>query len=302
MRRLTDALGFHLFRRLERRLSPEILWKVCAPLTTLRGWRFRRAPALALPGCIQSPEPLPPYPRSRIYLNRMLEWIPDRLATPAWQERCQWEGMEYLQQARVAGQPVVLACLHSGPYPLLRFWLRAAGVPVTVLIRGETRARTAIRWKTDPLTPFPEVPPAFGQDRLREMIACIQAGNPVIMAVDTTLGRTQEVPVCDGWRFAMATGALRLAARQGAALIAGMITEEAPWRYRIRFSPPVPQALLQCGDDFSAAGAALMPHFLEALRRHPEQMPPALAGFFLPPGANSPPPCAEGESAFSPGT
>lgn len=274
MRNLSDMGGFQLFRWLECLLPVPLLWGLLYPFAWIRALRFRKV--ATLPRCFGSGARTP-FAKRRVYLNRALEFIPDRLVRAKWRERYRIEGLEHLTGALNAGRPVVFACCHFGPYPLLRFLLRAAGFPVTVVIRGTVAERDFIRWKTDPLSPFPEKPVAYCQDQLREMIHALRSGCPVIVAVDTNIGRTLPVALDDATQFTLATGAMRLALRSGADLLPLTIIDEGVWRFRIVVDAPVP---LIDEDGFAAAGSQLMRTLIAHMREHPEQVPPALPGFF----------------------
>src|SRR5256885_8434612 len=77
-------LGFAVVRGLERRLSPSDLYSVLAPLA------FTRAavgPIDPLPGYFSRSIPAPTIREARAiyFLSRILEFFPDRLATPKWE-------------------------------------------------------------------------------------------------------------------------------------------------------------------------------------------------------------------------
>ena len=284
-------MGFQAFRRLERSVPLETLYRVLEPLARLRAMKLRRPP-VNLPSCF-GPATAPACPRHRLFLNRMLELIPDRLAEPKWLERCQVEGLEILTRARSAGRPAVLAFCHYGPYPLLRFWLRAKGIPAGFLVRGSAQDRAAIRRKTDGLSPFPDVPVVFCQDQLRQMNEALMAGRPLLVAVDTDMGRTIDVPLDDSWVFTMATGALRMARHHRAELIPATIFDEGNWRFRIMLGNPVPQEQLQSETGFRDAGSTLIRELLAQMRQHPEQVPATLPPFFKARGRSDFPPDTE---------
>ena len=59
----------------------------------------------------------------------------DRLCAYEWLSRCKLEGETDLILGRNRNRPVVLASLHFGPYETFPYWLRAHGIPTT-MIRG----------------------------------------------------------------------------------------------------------------------------------------------------------------------
>lgn len=203
--------------------------------------------------------------RFQRYLNRPLMFFPERLAHKKWQRRCRYVGLEHLRSESGA----ILAFLHFGPYPLLRGWLRAAGVPASMLVSYPAGERSPALLRHHRQSLFPEIPPTFHLENLPAALRHLKAGHPLAMALDSANGRQMEVDVGDQWSFMSATGAVRIARRHRVPLVACSIYCEGPWRFVIEVSPPVPDEVWQRGDD--AAGAHLMEQFLPLLRRYPEQ-------------------------------
>lgn len=220
--------------------------------------------------------------RRQLYLNRLLEHFPDRLGSAKWLGRCRIEGLDHVRQAQAEGRPVILAFCHFGPYYLLRLWLRAAGLPVTMLIQG--RAATRRRWLrfTDRFAPFPNIPGGLYQDQLRTVDDFLAAGHPLGIALDARHGKQMTLPFCPGWSYQMPTGAVRLALRHQAALIPCTILDEGGWRFRIRFDPPVPRELLTPGADWAAAGAYLLSVMQLQFQARPDQVSSVLLRCFRP--------------------
>lgn len=205
------------------------------------------------------------------YANRPLMFFPDRLAQPKWLRRCRFVGLEHLRAGpRATGS--VLAFVHLGPYQLLRGWLRAAGVPVSMLVSYPSRARSSFLQRHHARTLFPEVPPTFHLDRLADAIRHLRAGQPLALALDSNHGRLMEVPLADGWAFRSATGAIRLARKHGVPLVTCSIYSEGPWQFVVEISPPVPDEVWARGDE--AVGRHLFAHIFPLLRRHPDQCRP----------------------------
>ena len=216
--------------------------------------------------------------RSRRYLDFLLENFPDRLTEPQWRSRCRLEGVAYLETARLAGRPVVLACFHFGQFYMLRKWLRGFGFPVAAFM-GKPTQRQYRRNFLNQLSPFREVPLAFYPDQLRAVSEFLAAGNTLVMAVDSPVGKQMAVPFGQGWTFDMTAGAARLAARQRADLILVSIINEGGWRYRMKFSAPVPGEQLQQEADRSRAYRRLLDEMMLDMKAYPEQ-------FDLPKGWN----------------
>jgi hypothetical protein len=96
-------------------------------------------------------------------------------------------------------------------------------------------------------------------------------GNVLIIAVDTGSGNQMEVPLEAGFRFQMATGALRLAAHEHALLLPCTIVDEGRWRFSITLGRPVPGNFLSDAGNFCLAGKHLLNEMLPCFRAHPEQ-------------------------------
>jgi lauroyl/myristoyl acyltransferase len=286
-----DLFRFLVLRKLERMLSVDALYRTLLPLESIRAavnTPFRKsAPPLRLPDCLGRDQFLPmgKMRRRSHYLNQTIELFSDRLASPEWSRRCRINGQEHLQRARQQGKPLVLAFCHFEAFALLRFWLRAAGFPVTNLIRDEA-IRPSIRQLTDRLTPFPEVPTVIRREELSRAIRFLKAGIPLLVAVDSPNGKQMQVPIQDGWSFQMATGAIRMAISQKAELISCAIIDEGGWHYRIELGRPVPRELLTLESDWLPAGACLLEQLLPHVRNHPEQSLAVIRR--IQPGASNP--------------
>lgn len=209
--------------------------------------------------------------RAGYYLNQILDYFPGRLTRTKWQSRCPIEGVEHLQTAQKAKRPVVLAFCHFGSYYLLRAWLRAAGFPAVVLMAGKTERRSRFRRFMDRFVPWPEIPPTVYQDHWHELAGHLKAGRPLLVAVDVPRGKQIELPFCEGWAFQMASGAVRLAQKHGADLMACSLIGEGPWKFRLKISPPVPKEFLQPDAGWAPAGKCLLDAMLSDFQAHPEQ-------------------------------
>jgi lauroyl/myristoyl acyltransferase len=279
---LGASLIFTAFRRLERILSPTALHRLVLPLVSARVAFKRVRSSMPLPGCLGEGKTFQISSRQirKNHLNVMLEFFPDRLGTAKWRDRLRISGVEHLETARQQKRPVILALCHFGPYFLLRHWLRAAGFPAVFLVGGESRGRSAMKRLADRISPFPEIPTAlYRENQLRGMIEFVAAGNPLLIAVDVSIGKQMEVAVNDDWQVGMASGAVRLAMRQQAELIPCSIIDEGNWHFQIKLSPPVPQEIMRSGDTLRA-GKHILDALLPDWRAHPEQCTERLVKLF----------------------
>ena len=96
---------------------------------------------------------------------------------------------------------MILAFCHFGPFFLLRYWLRAAGFPAAAMVGGWSRDRPAIKRLKDRVSLFPQIPTVFHrEDELREAVEFLQAGNPLLVALDVELGKQIEVALDEQWQ------------------------------------------------------------------------------------------------------
>jgi len=279
--RLGVRVAFRFVRGLERLLPPQSLYHLLAPVISARVAFKRTRPSLPLPACLgRGNFQITKKRRRNDFLNATLEFFPDKLATAKWLPRLEIDGREYLESALLQKRPVMLAFSHFGPYELLRCWLRAAGFPVAMMVAGSSQNRSGRRRLQDRVSPFPEIPIAlYREDQLRESIDFVNAGHPLLIAIDVLNNKKMDVPVDADWQCGMATGAFRLARRAGAVLIPCSVVDVGHWNFRITLSPPVPAELLAAGD-LSSAGKYVLEAFLPAMRAHPEQASERLIKLF----------------------
>jgi lauroyl/myristoyl acyltransferase len=198
------------------------------------------------------------------------------LAGEKWLAHCRFEGLDRLLTARENGRPVILTFCHFGPYYLLRFWLRAAGIPAATLVGGKSEERMRVMRLKDVFSPLPQIPMAFYQDQLREVAEFIAAGKVLLVSIDAPAGRQLDLPFCEGWRFQMASGAIRLAGRHRAELLPCFITDEGGWRFCLHIGRPTPREFLAQESSIAEtagfhAGKHLLAELMPAFRSRPEQ-------------------------------
>ena len=288
MSELRGLLAFFILRQAERVLPVEVLYRILQATAFVRAVLrdgFKKAPRpIILPGCFHPAGTVQPrrLPRMGLYLNRSLQSFPDRLATPKWLKRFRIGGREHLRSAQEKKRPIILAIWHAGPFPLVRYLLRAAGIPAAVLIGGDATEPSLLKRLGDRCSPFAEIPTTFSRQQLREAVEFLGTKNPLVMAVDYLSGRQMRVPVRDGWSFLMATGAIRLAIRHQAELVPCCLIEDGPWRFRIELGRPVPAEHLTDPANLVPAGQHIILEMLNHLQKHPEQCPRHLIDLFQP--------------------
>jgi len=272
-----------VLRGLERVLPA---WAFCGllyPVAWVRAFLhslIKRPPVMDWPMGLPGLRPAPPRRLYRlpVYLNRTFQFIPDRMTTPKWRGYCQYHGLEAVLKLAEMGRPVVLAFAHFGSFTLLRNWLRAAGLPVSMFTGIEARDRPTLTRRKDRWALFPETPPAFHRDQLAEAIRHLKSGCPLAISIDTSSERQLKVPLDGGWVFQMPSGPVRLARRHGASLVPCSIYNGGLWRVVVEFGEPIKEERLAEGEE--AVGVDLITAFLPVWLAHPEEWTPQLAGRF----------------------
>ncbi|MBE2180769.1 MAG: hypothetical protein IAE97_09885 [Chthoniobacterales bacterium] len=274
---LSIRIEFFIVRFCERIFPPRMLRFVLWPLVAFRAW------PMFLMFCKHdwnSPK-LPQALRQRAS-NMVLTWhkcmiyryaeipsmFPDRWGRPHWRRRFRHEGQEHLISVRDAGEPSILATLHFGSLSVLRCCLRILAISASQMAFGNGDMQAAADRKDAYLARVARpctAPPIFRLDALREATRFLEAGNTLIICVDTGVGR-QVRGVAGTAALTMASGAIRLSRSTGARLLPCLIYEEKPWRYVVRIGTPIP-----ADQPDSEAADALMREFLPVVSEYPEQ-------------------------------
>lgn len=264
---------FYILRGLEHLLPLPVLCWGLQLLARLRLVFSPAPPPISLPDYFSGKISAQASHREQInvQLAHWLACFPDRLASAKWQNRCRIFGLKHWQDARQAGRPVVLAFFHCGPCYIFPLWLRAAGIPLVPLRVGKSKSRSLFKRVRDKYLLFPELPGVLYLDELRSVIASLEAGNVLLIALDHITGRPMNVPVNENWTFQMATGAVRLATKYNAELIPCCIIDEGNWHFRIELGRPVPKEYLMEKSDLTLAGQHLLQEMLPHIQSNLEQ-------------------------------
>ncbi|MBI5775324.1 MAG: hypothetical protein HZA89_16510 [Verrucomicrobia bacterium] len=206
------------------------------------------------------------------HLSRFICFFPHRLTAPEWRERCRLRGFAPVRAALAAGRPVVLATLHFGPLPLMRYWLRAGGIPAATMVSESAGSRSALRLRKDALsdqaTKMSGVPHVIEQGEVRKALRFLEQAAALMVAMDFHAGKLVEVRE-DGRVVRLSCGAIRLAARSGALLVPCLIRETGGWQFEIRCGQPVSDDVV-LSKSVGAAAAHLWREFSAEVRAHPE--------------------------------
>lgn len=80
----------------------------------------------------------------------------------------------------------------------LRSWLRAAGVPIALMVGVNARERLPLLRRKDRWSLFLEIATALYRDQLPSALRHLQAARPLAMAIDVNVGKQMDVSIADG--------------------------------------------------------------------------------------------------------
>jgi hypothetical protein len=251
---------FHFASRGAERILPPIalwflLWPLNEALAARQALRTReRVPAVSLP--------LPPdaqlpglLSRWRHFSREQTHWWlhgwNDRLSASKWQRRVQVKGIEKLM-APLAERPVIVCSIHTTPVPTLAAWLRGMGVAAAHVPIDPSWFNSPARIRKRALAAKMGTDYMIRPDRPRDMLEFLAPGHALILTADFNAGRVTNVP----WRDAtveVGTGLFRMARSTGSAVVPVIIFATGRWSYEVTVFDPVPQNVIERGDNDAAA-------------------------------------------------
>lgn len=166
------------------------------------------------------------------HLGRFLNFWPDKLSLSRWQERICFAGLEAVRERVSRKQPTVLVCLHHGPIHVLRYVLRANGVPCAMLVLESRAERSPLLERKDRLSPPSDVPNVFCRDEIAEARRFLKDGGCLLLAIDYDRGKVCDVEFGPA-RIRIAKGAFRLASATGASVFPVVMTDSGPWQFKV---------------------------------------------------------------------
>ena len=281
-------------RGLARVLPPDVLYVVLMPYPMLRGIRpaleVRHLPASEIPA--PAPDRTPSYfARWRFHMKIHQRWLPllwaDLWDQPRWRNRFVAEGAELLDAVALE-RPIVVVTLHTGGLVALGAWMMHRGIGMGSVIADRSRwsRDDAVRARADKRWSMFSDSSAFLRGDTRAMIRYLQVGRALFLPADHVLGRTVE-GAWDGGRLVLSRGAFRIARHAGATVIPIVVTDNGRWRFRIHVGQPVPQALIDAGDDVAAA-SHVAHELMPIAARRPKEAMVTLVAAALPPAARPP--------------
>lgn len=268
-RRAFMPLAIKAVRMLERTCAPGVLSVLLWPAAAWRAARELRwrgpLPAAFLPATPRARRWTLWRQRVHLHLAQLMVLWPDRLGTARWQRRCDLAGIDAIRDA-ARRTPVVLVTLHFGPFALLKYCLRASGLPVAALVGRDDEMRPQYRRRLDTLSDrasgLSASPHLFDLSQIKAALRFVDEGGMLLMAIDGVHGHKTTVRH-DDYALRLATGPVRIAARTGAVLIPCLAVPARWLGVRVVVGRPI-----ECGP-VDVTCAAIMREFAPHLKRHP---------------------------------
>ena len=183
-----------------------------------------------------------------------------RLGLPRWKKRFEVTGPLPQSHPEWGKRPVIFTFMHTGPFGLLSFWLRAQGIAVASLAGGlpmiiDNRHHCKVIAIGNRRFGLDGVPNNFNRySALRDGIRFLTPGHALIIALDGgRIGDDGESCDADGFPILVKQGAVRIAARTNAILIPISVRRTSFCRFVIHFRDPVPDELVRDPDTTKAS-------------------------------------------------
>lgn len=197
----------------------------------------------------------------------------ERLTQTRWLKNCHFRGRVDLVTFRQSARPIIFVTLHFGPIQVLPVWLRAEGIPVTMLV-GPAEPRQRLRARFAERSAPADVPLLLPVSDIGRIRCFLRPHRRLLISMDVNRGK-QVVVRHSGYSFRLTTGALRMAAVSGADVVPCLITfEKGAWNVGVHFGSPVPREYLGRQPDIDAAASHLIGEFLPVVTSYPHLMSP----------------------------
>jgi lauroyl/myristoyl acyltransferase len=176
----------------------------------------------------------------------------DRLTSPRWQKRMPFTGNISLMTE--GKQPVIIVFLHTGGYPVLRYWLRAKSLPAALYLTMNVRLSrfTQEIWaRADLAYGLQDVPHLFfRKGSLRKAVEFLKPGRVLLIALEErNFSATRKAYPFGEGHICLNDLAVRMALLTNAVLLPVTVKLKGFCRFQIDFKEPVPSALLNEGVD-----------------------------------------------------
>jgi lauroyl/myristoyl acyltransferase len=210
--------------------------------------------------------------RDELFLMLAASW-PDRWLGRRWAGRFHVTGLEEVQRLLAAGTPVVIAVVHFTHLSVLRYLLRARGIPAASL-SGFLEEHPTLGFRDtalDRVAGLEGVPNRFFTAGLRSAYDFLRSGNCLIMACDVATAATVAVTT-DLGTLDVAVGPFRVAQMTGAVVVPAILWESGRWRFEARFGEPFsPAGDADRPETFRPCAERCMQHWLPVMQSFPTQ-------------------------------
>ena len=152
--------------------------------------------------------------------------------------RVEFEGLEYVEQARAGGRGVIAATAHLGSWDLIGQVTLAMSIPLTILVERLQSERLWDYWMKLRAHQGMAFHPA-GPQGVRAAYRALKRNELVGIACDRSVQGNTVTTTFMGESAVMPTGAAELALRTGAAVMPIFSTRTGRDRYRIAIEPPI---------------------------------------------------------------
>ena len=197
----------------------------------------------------------------RHYLRMIRTWqgtlypimVYDRLGSPAWKKRLTVRGTPPNQLPTWGERPVIVTFLHTGGFGILRYWLRAQGIPTASFIGSMPNVigkhAQKIRDAGDAQYGLGGLPHTFeGAISIRNAVRFLVPGRAMTVALD---GRpiSLDLPSYNvkGRPIHLKDGAFRIAMLTNAVIVPVSVHRKGPSHFEFCFGNPVPDEWLREG-------------------------------------------------------
>jgi hypothetical protein len=173
----------------------------------------------------------------------------DRLNSRAWKKRITVRGIPPHLLPEWGRQPVVVAFLHTGAFPLLRYWLRAQRIPVATYVGGLPRSfryGQKFRDRGDLAYGLSDTPHVFsGGKSLRDALRFLKPGHSLLVALEERdFGKPPDAYSLNEISICLNQVAFRIACLANAVLMPAAVRQRGLCHFEITFGRPVPAAMM----------------------------------------------------------
>ncbi len=240
--------------------------------------RFLRVRSAVLPATFwKSVGPL------RHYMRMIFNWqetlmialLYSRVSLPYWKKRFEVVGTAPQDLPEWGKRPVIVAFMHTGAFPIIRWYLRMQGLPTASLVGAmpliiDNDYYNVYLSTGDKMNGVEGTPHYFRS--IRDALRYLKPGRVLTMALDGgTIAPQSERPQVAGHLIDVKRGACRVAAQTGAIVMPISMRRKGWCRYEVHYGSRVPDELLEKGD-YAAATQHLVSELWPDLEAHPENL------------------------------